>query len=58
MVEAKKATLVPGAKLLDMADQLGVTIFYASNRPPQSLNVTIENMVNLELPQLGESIFI
>lgn len=57
-LKQRKATLIPGAKnFLDMADQLGVTIFYVSNRPPQSLNVTIENMANLNLPQLGEEHF-
>lgn len=57
-LKQRKATLIPGVKnFLDMADQLGVTIFYVSNRPPQSLNVTIENMTNLDLPQLEEDHF-
>jgi 5'-nucleotidase (lipoprotein e(P4) family) len=52
-VELEEATLVAGAKeFLDYADQLGVKIFYVSNRLEGSLDVTMSNMKALELPQV------
>lgn len=53
-----KAPEVPGVgDFLRLADTLGVTLFYISNRDTSALNPTIENMRNLNLPQLIPSQF-
>lgn len=49
---------VPGAtRFLKLADSLGVTLFYISNRDSSALYPTIKNMQNLGIPQLGEEHF-
>jgi 5'-nucleotidase (lipoprotein e(P4) family) len=49
---------VPGVtRFLKLADSLGVTLFYVSNRDSAALHPTIKNMQNLGLPQLGEEHF-
>jgi 5'-nucleotidase (lipoprotein e(P4) family) len=49
---------VPGVtRFLKLADSLGVTLFYVSNRDSAALHPTIKNMRNLRMPQLGEEHF-
>jgi 5'-nucleotidase (lipoprotein e(P4) family) len=44
---------VPGAgDFLRMADAMGITLFYVSNRDTSALAATIANMAQLQLPQL------
>lgn len=53
-----KATLVPGSKaFFNLADSLGVTIFYVSNRATDEYAPTLANMQALGLPQLDSSHF-
>lgn len=54
----KKATAVPGSQqFLKLADSLGVTIFYVSNRAVDEYQATLENMQALGYPQLDSSHF-
>lgn len=49
---------VPGVgDFLSLADSLGVTLYYISNRDTSALIPTIDNMRNLNLPQLSPSHF-
>ncbi len=51
-----QADLVPGAKeFLDMANRMGVEIFYVSNRSETHLGATIKNLQKFELPFADES---
>lgn len=52
-VEAAKAELIPGSKdFLNYADQHGFAIFYISNRLQETHDLTIENLVKMDLPQV------
>jgi 5'-nucleotidase (lipoprotein e(P4) family) len=54
----RKATIVPGSKaFFDLADSLGVTIFYVSNRGVDEYDATLANLQALGLPQLDSSHF-
>jgi 5'-nucleotidase (lipoprotein e(P4) family) len=54
----RKATIIPGSKaFFDLADSLGVTIFYVSNRGVDEYEATLANMQALGLPQLDSSHF-
>ncbi len=54
----KKATAVPGSQqFLHLADSLGVTIFYVSNRGVDEYAATLENMQALGYPQLDSTHF-
>lgn len=54
----KKATLVPGSlAFFKLADSLGVTIFYVSNRATDEYEATLANMQYLGMPQLDSSHF-
>lgn len=54
----RKATIVPGSKaFFDLADSLGVTIFYVSNRGVDEYEATLANMQALGLPQLDSTHF-
>lgn len=49
---------IPGSgDFLRLADRLGVTIFYISNRDTSALEPTIENMKTFHMPQLSEDHF-
>lgn len=49
---------VPGAgEFLRFADSLGVTLFYVSNRDTSTLDPTIKNMRELDIPQLDREQF-
>lgn len=49
---------VPGATaFLNLADSLGVALFYVSNRDTSALLPTIKNMADLGMPQLTQSQF-
>lgn len=49
---------VPGATaFLNLADSLGVALFYVSNRDTSALLPTIKNMADLGMPQLAQSQF-
>lgn len=51
-VQEAQADLVPGAKpFLELADSLGLKIFYLSNRRIQNLGPTFQNLQSLGLPQ-------
>jgi 5'-nucleotidase (lipoprotein e(P4) family) len=53
-----EAPEVPGAtRFLKLADSLGVTLYYISNRSVSALQSTIKNMQNLGMPQLEEAHF-
>jgi 5'-nucleotidase (lipoprotein e(P4) family) len=50
---------VPGAgSFLRTADELGITLFYVSNRDTSALAATIANMAQLQLPQLEPEHFL
>ncbi len=54
----RKATIIPGSKaFFDLADSLGVTIFYVSNRGVDEYEATLANMQALGLPQLDSTHF-
>lgn len=54
----RKATIVPGSKaFFDLADSLGVTIFYVSNRAVDEYEATFANLQTLGLPQLDSTHF-
>lgn len=54
----RKATLVPGSKdFFKLADSLGVTIFYVSNRSVDEYEATLANLRTLDLPQLDSTHF-
>lgn len=54
----RKATIVPGSKaFFDLADSLGITIFYVSNRAVDEYEATLENLQTLGLPQLDSTHF-
>ena len=47
----EKATIIPGADdFLHKAEELGVEVYYVSNRYPEDLDATIENLKKLGLP--------
>lgn len=53
------AATIPGAKeFLKLADSLGVTLFYVSNRRVEELESTRQNMKDLGLPQIADSNFL
>lgn len=54
----RKATIIPGSKaFFDLADSLGVTIFYISNRGVDEYEATLANLKALGLPQLDSTHF-
>jgi 5'-nucleotidase (lipoprotein e(P4) family) len=54
-----EAPAVPGARrFLRLADSLGVTIFYVSNRKVEELEATMRNMEALGLPQIDTAHFL
>ena len=54
-----QAMEVPGAgDFLRTADELGMTLFYVSNRDTSALAATIANMAELQLPQLEPAHFL
>jgi len=55
-VNAAEAELIPGSKeFLDYANYNNVTIFYVSNRLQKNLELTIENLNKLNLPQVSSN---
>lgn len=53
-----KADAVPGVqRFLQVADSLGVALFYVSNRDTSALSATLKNMADLEMPQTTEDRF-
>ena len=52
----EEATIIPGAdSFLHKAEELGVEIFYITNRYPEDLQATINNLKKLGLPSADEA---
>lgn len=55
-IDSEKAAALPGAvEFLTYADKKGVEVFYISNRKPNQLKQTIQNLKKLGFPLRGES---
>jgi len=51
-ISSVKTTLIPGAKeFLQYIDKEGYTIFYVTNRRDESTDITLQQIVNLGVPQ-------